>query len=233
MASLILATRNLHKVQEIRNILGDRFCYLTLMDIPEAPAVIEDAGTFAGNATKKALELAKWISQCDEKQPATKKKPQVWVLADDSGLEVDVLDGAPGVHSARFAASDPGNAANAADEANRTKLLRLMQSVPIQKRTARFRCVIALTPLIGPENENASPVCYSNEAEIQTELFDGACEGRLGFEARGQGGFGYDSLFIPAGYEQTFAELTEEVKNRLSHRGKALEKLKRQFFRHA
>jgi XTP/dITP diphosphohydrolase len=225
MVTLLLATRNAHKVQEIRGILGDRFRYSTLVDFPNAPAVVEDAATFAGNATKKAVELAKWVALSEN---APNLSP-LWVLADDSGLEVDALNRAPGVHSARFAALDPGITANATDEANRTKLLRLMQSVPQQERTARFRCVIALTPLIREENENASPVCYANEGEIQTELFDGACEGRIGFETRGQGGFGYDSLFIPVGYEQTFAELTEEIKNRLSHRGKALEKLKREF----
>ena len=115
---------------------------------------------------------------------------------------------------------------NSTDEANRAKLLQFMKDVPLEKRTARFRCVIALTPLIREANESASPVCYANESEIQTELFEGACEGRIGLEPRGQGGFGYDSLFIPAGHQQTFAELTEEVKNQLSHRAKALEKLK-------
>lgn len=229
MVTLLLATRNAHKVQEIRSILGDRFRYSTLVDFPNAPAVVEDAATFAGNATKKAVELAKWMSTVQSPQSTVKTDVQVFVLADDSGLEVDALNGAPGVHSARFAMSDTIGSGNASDEDNRTKLLHLMKDVSLEKRTARFRCVIALTPLVREENENTSPVCYANEAELRTELFDGACEGRIGLEPRGQGGFGYDSLFIPVGCEQTFAELTEEIKNRLSHRGKALEKLRREF----
>ena len=225
MITFIIATRNAHKVQEILGILGDKFRYLTLMDFPNAPPVIEDAATFAGNATKKAVELAKWVSRSAN----TPNASPAWVLADDSGLEVDALNGAPGVHSARFAALDAGNAGNSPDEANRAKLLQLMKDVPLEKRTARFRCVIALTRLIREANESASPVCYANESEMQTEVFEGACEGRIGLEPRGQGGFGYDSLFIPVGHEQTFAELREEAKNLLSHRGKALEKLKRRF----
>ena len=228
MIALILATRNPHKTQEIRDILGEKLRYLTLNEFPKAPEVIEDAGTFAGNATKKAVELAIWLSRSsDMPRPARHASPTFFVLADDSGLEVDALNGEPGVHSARFAALDAGNAGNSSDEDNRAKLLRLLKGVPLETRTARFRCVVALTPLIRQEKESASPVCYSNEGEIQTELFEGACEGRIGLEPRGQGGFGYDPLFVPAGHEQTFAQLKEEVKNRLSHRAKALEKLNR------
>ena len=111
------------------------------------------------------------------------------------------------------------------------KLLRLLKDVPREKRTARFRCVIALTP-VELETQNpkletsSSPVCYADELEIVTEIFDGACEGRIEFAPRGQGGFGYDPLFIPNDFEQSFAELGEDVKNRLSHRSKALAKLK-------
>src|SRR5258706_8930250 len=99
MVTLVLATRNAHKISEIRAILGDKFRYLTLADFAAGPEVIEDAGTFAGNATKKAVEVAKWISTLETAMPG-------FVLADDSGLEVDALRGAPGVHSARFAALD-------------------------------------------------------------------------------------------------------------------------------
>jgi len=228
MITLVLATRNGHKVQEIRDILGDQFRYLTLNDFPTAPEVVEDAGTFAGNATKKAVELARWLAQSSSPSRAIRHPSPGFVLADDSGLEVEALNGAPGVHSARFAALDTSSpASNAPDEDNRVKLLRLLKDVPSAKRTARFRCVIALTPLVRQTNESASPVCYANEGEIQTKLFEGSCEGRIGFKPRGQGGFGYDSLFVPAGHEETFAELSEEVKNWLSHRGKALEKLRR------
>jgi len=219
---IVLATRNAHKVGEIRAILGNGARLLALNEFPGAPEVIEDAGTFAGNAAKKAIELAKFLGRRPE---AMKDSNPIRVLADDSGLEVDALDGAPGVHSARFAAFDSGAQGNSSDAENKTKLLRLLEGVPEPRRTARFRCVIALTPVTTVERGNASPVCSSDEAEMQTELFEGVCEGRVAFEPNGQGGFGYDPLFIPAGYAQSFAELAPEIKNQLSHRGKALEKL--------
>ncbi len=150
----------------------------------------------------------------------------MYVLGDDSGLEVDALNGAPGVHSARFAALDTGSPGNSPTADNNAKLLRLLRDVPLDQRTARFRCVLALTPVLRLESGSASPVCYADEVELQTELFEGACEGRIGFAPRGQGGFGYDPLFTPEGYEATFAELGEEVKNGISHRAKALVKLK-------
>ena len=224
MTSLLIATQNAHKVQEIRAILGETFGYLTLSEFPDAPEVVEDAKTFSGNAAKKAIELARWVSKSELTQRASRL---TFVLADDSGLEVDALGGAPGVHSARFAALDSGRAGNSNPAENNAKLLRLLKDVPPEKRAAHFRCVIALTPLLKPESTNASPVCYADEFELHTELFDGVCEGRLELELRGQGGFGYDPLFVPVGFEQTFGELSEEIKNRLSHRARALEKLKR------
>jgi XTP/dITP diphosphohydrolase len=121
---------------------------------------------------------------------------------------------------------DSGASGNSSTADNNAKLLRLLANVPMQKRTARFRCVIALTPVIRHKLESASPVCYADEPELQTELFDGTCEGRIIFEPHGQGGFGYDPLFVPEGFEQTFAELGEAVKNRLSHRARALAKMK-------
>ena len=136
------------------------------------------------------------------------------------------LNGAPGVHSARFAALDTGQPGNSPTADNNAKLLRLLQDVPPGKRTARFRCVVALTPVLRPKGGSASPVCYADEVELQTELFEGTCEGRIGFAPRGEGGFGYDPLFIPDGHQATFAELGEDVKNQMSHRGKALAKLK-------
>jgi XTP/dITP diphosphohydrolase len=217
MTTLLIATRNAHKVGEIQAILGARFQFLTLNDFPAAPKVMEDADTFAGNATKKAVELAKWVVG---KNPAPH-----FVLADDSGLEVDALNGVPGVQSARFAALDKSE--NSPDAANNAKLLRLLADVPLEKRGGRFRCVIALVPVPGPKTEGASPVCYADEFAAQT--FDGACEGRIQFAASGQGGFGYDPLFVPDGFTQSFAELGESVKNQLSHRARALEKLKRFF----
>jgi XTP/dITP diphosphohydrolase len=207
----VIATRNAHKLGEIRAILGGASQILTLNDFPDAPKVIEDAGTFAGNAAKKAVALARWLSV---KFPPTRHLSPLFVLADDSGLEVDALDGAPGVHSARFAAPDSAKSGNTPDADNNAKLLHLLKDVPLEKRTARFRCVIALVE-INPQSAIRNP-----------QLFDGACEGRIGFEPHGKNGFGYDPLFVPVDFEQTFAELGEDVKNKLSHRARALEKLK-------
>jgi XTP/dITP diphosphohydrolase len=228
--SLLIATRNAHKAGEIRAILGGRFLWLTLHDFPDAPKVVEDAATFTGNATKKAVELAKWLA---EKPSTFNLQPSMpkFVLADDSGLEVDALNGAPGVHSARFAALDSAKSGNTPDADNNAKLLRLLKEVPPEKRSARFHCVIALTPVLLEKVEVASPVCYADEFEMQTELFDGVCEGRIIFEPRGQNGFGYDPLFVPMGFEQTFAELGDDVKNKLSHRSRALQKLQERFRR--
>jgi XTP/dITP diphosphohydrolase len=221
MATILIATRNAHKVLEIRAILGRDFEFLTLNDFPTAPKVIEDADTFAGNAAKKAVELAHWLSAARHSSLATHHS---FVLADDSGLEVDSLNGAPGVLSARFAAMDAKD--NSPDADNNSKLLRLLKEIPAAQRTARFRCVIALTPVVSEKVESASPAGYADESELQTQLFDGVCEGKIIFEPRGQNGFGYDPLFVPNGFDATFAELGDDVKNRLSHRAKALEKLK-------
>lgn len=222
MLTLLISTRNEHKVGEIRAILGSEFRYLTLRDFPKAPNVVEDAPTFAGNAIKKAVELAKWLSQSNGPEHAVD-----YIVADDSGLEVDALSGAPGVQSARFSAAESGLSGNSSPAANNAKLLRLLKDVPPEKRTARFRCVVALTPALKTQTESSSPVCYADEFELHTRIFEGACEGRIGFELKGQGGFGYDPLFIPDGFDQTFAELGEELKNGLSHRGRALEQLKK------
>jgi len=228
MTTLLLATRNAHKADEIRAILGGHFRFLTLNDFPAAPKVVEDAPTFAGNAAKKAVALARWLAESEAGNTAA-GRGNVFVLADDSGLEVDALNGAPGVHSARFAALDRGAAAagNSPDADNNAKLLRLLKDVPLPRRTGWFRCVIALAPVPSGRIEAASPVCYAGEFEAKT--FDGACEGRIIFEPRGKNGFGYDPLFVPDGHGQTFAELGEDIKNELSHRAKALAKLKRFF----
>ncbi len=223
--TLLIATRNAHKVGEIRAILGDSYHYLTLTDFPAAPEVVEDADSFAGNATKKAVALARWISSSME-DFTSQISAATFVLADDSGLEVDALNGAPGVHSARFAAMNTSHLGNSSDAENNAKLLRLLKDVPTGKRGARFRCVLALTPVLPREVENASPVCFADAMEVQTQLFDGACEGRIDFAPRGQGGFGYDPLFIPVGFDRSFAELGEAQKNGISHRSKALAALK-------
>jgi XTP/dITP diphosphohydrolase len=232
MTTLLIATRNAHKVAEIQAILGAQFRCLTLKEFPGAPGVVEDADTFAGNATKKAVELAKWLKGkhlTAEARPASDIQHSTpnFVLADDSGLEVDALNGAPGVHSARFAALDEAHASstgNSSDADNNAKLLRLLKDVPPEKRTGRFRCVIALVGVPEERIEGSSPVCYADEFAAQT--FDGMCEGRIQFAPSGHGGFGYDPLFVPDGFTQSFAELGEDVKNKLSHRAKALAKLK-------
>ena len=221
MRTIVIATRNPHKVAEIRAILGGGFQLLSLNDFPDAPAVVEDAATFAGNATKKAVELARWIYV---EFPPTRLASPLFVLADDSGLEVDILGGAPGVFSARFAAPESAKSGNTPDADNNTKLLRLLKEVPLEKRRARFQCVIALVLVPEPKTTSSSPVCYADEFKVLT--FDGTCEGRIGFEPQGKKGFGYDPLFLPVGLEQTFAELGEDAKNKLSHRARALEKLK-------
>jgi XTP/dITP diphosphohydrolase len=235
MITLLIATRNAHKVGEIRAILGEEFRYLTLNEVPSSPEVIEDTGTFAGNATKKAVALAKWlcgaqnlISNIAGLKPGA-RGDRLFVLADDSGLEVDALGGAPGVHSARFAALDTGKPGNSTTAENNAKLLRLLEDVPLDRRTARFHCVVALTSVLRSTNESASPVCYADELELQTELFEGLCEGRIGLTPRGRGGFGYDPLFIPTGYDRTFGELDEGIKNKLSHRARALALLRPKF----
>lgn len=228
MTNLYIATRNLHKVAEIRAILGADFRCESLASFPNSPEVVEDAGSFAGNATKKAVELAKWLSaQVLSQQKTSNQLEPAFVLADDSGLEVDELAGAPGVHSARFAALDTGSAGNSSAEANNAKLLRLINGVPREKRTARFKCVLALTPLLPNQESNTSPACEADEFEVHTLVFEGVCEGTLGTQLLGKGGFGYDPLFFPTGHDQTFGELSEEVKNRLSHRARALELMKK------
>jgi XTP/dITP diphosphohydrolase len=219
MTTLLIATRNTHKVAEIRAILGNGFRYLTLNDFPDAPAVIEDADTFTGNATKKAVALARWLAKHSTSN--IQHPTPNYVLADDSGLEVDALNGAPGVHSARFAALDSGQPGNSATVDNNVKLLRLLVNVPMEKRTARFRCVIALVE-INPQSTICNP-----------QLYEGACDGRIILQPRGQGGFGYDPLFVPDGNEKTFAELSEDVKNRLSHRARALQRLKQFLNQHS
>jgi XTP/dITP diphosphohydrolase len=212
MTTLLVATRNAHKLEEIRTILGPAHRCMGLDELPGAPALPETADTFEGNAAGKAIALVRWLANSRLALPDAPER--CFALADDSGLEVDALGGAPGVHSARFAALDSARPQNADDAANNAKLLRLLRDVPPQKRTARFRCVLAVLRPV-PADAIAAPI-----------LFEGACEGRIGFEPRGEHGFGYDPLFIPEGFDQTFAELGAAVKNRLSHRARALAKLR-------
>ena len=183
---LIIATRNAHKLEEIHDIFDFKNLeVLSAFDFPDVPDVVEDGKTLEANAVKKAVEIA-LATGC-------------WALADDSGLEVDALNGAPGVYSARYA----GEHCSYAD--NNVKLLEELAGKP--DRSARFRTVIALSDPGG-----------------SAETVAGECEGLLLEEQRGSNGFGYDPLFVPDGYAETFAELPSVVKNRISHRANALRK---------
>jgi XTP/dITP diphosphohydrolase len=182
----VLATRNQDKVREIREILGEGIPLRSLRDYPQVPEIPEDGCTFRENAVGKARFVSGILSLA--------------ALADDSGLEVDALNGDPGVRSARFA----GEGSTAAQ--NNTRLLQLMAGIPPERRGGRFRCVVAL----------ALP-----DGTVRTA--EGACEGRILEAPRGSRGFGYDPLFVPDGYDRTFAELDPEEKNRISHRARALE----------
>lgn len=210
--SLVIATRNAHKIAEIQALLGSRCRCLGLRDWPGAPEPAETGSTFAANARIKAEAIAGWLATLGLGGPANPAATPAadqprWVLADDSGLEVDALGGAPGVQSARFASEEFGLPGNAPDGANNAKLLRLLAPIPAADRSARFRCTLALT---------------ATGANPDTRIFDGACEGQIGFTPRGAHGFGYDPLFVPHGYDGTFAELGEETKSRISHRSRAL-----------
>lgn len=217
--AMLVATGNRHKVGEIRSILGREYRVWSMHDVLNPPRLVEEAATFAGNAVAKATQLARYLVGAPGSFQAGWGLEGLRVLADDSGLEVDALGGAPGVHSARFAHLDGGGNGNATDAENNAKLMRLLVGVPEERRTARFRCVLALLPL-----EWASA---GGEARLGAAvLFEGVCEGRIGFEPRGVGGFGYDPLFHPLGEEGSFAELGEEIKNGLSHRYRALARMR-------
>jgi XTP/dITP diphosphohydrolase len=183
MPAVLLATSNQHKTAEIRALLGPGWTAEDLSSHTDWPQVEETGATFAENAALKAVA-------------ASLRLPGALVIADDSGLEVEALNGDPGVRSARYAGE------TADDAANRRKLLAELSG---RESSARFRCHIAIA-----------------RGGAWLAGFDGAVEGCIVPEERGGGGFGYDCLFIPAGFQQTFGELPPEVKNRLSHRAAAL-----------
>lgn len=191
---LYLASGNAHKVQELAALAagspGPRLEVIGARVVGGMPPVAEDTGTFVGNARKKALALR------------TKIPADAWALADDSGVCVDELGGAPGVESAYFA----GPAGDA--RANLEKLEVVMRDVPEERRGAYFLCVLLL---IGPAGEE--------------HIFEGVCGGRLLHETKGWAGFGYDPLFVPDGYAESYAELGDAVKNVISHRARAWAKL--------
>ena len=187
--TLLIATHNAHKTAEMQAILGSFFDTITdLTSIPGMTPPVEDGSTFAENSEIKALA-------------ASVAMPEALVLADDSGLEVDALDGAPGIHSARYSGEE------GTDASNREKLLSELALPRHAKatRTARFRCVITL----------------AKGGEVVAQ-FDGTVEGRIAVAMTGSKGFGYDPLFVPEGHEKSFGELSQSVKNEMSHRGNAL-----------
>lgn len=188
---IVAATKNQHKIDEIQAITKEFGMDVVPRDAAGVPdiEVEEDGDTFEENSEKKAREIQVLCGEI--------------TIADDSGLMVDALDGAPGVISARFAGED------ASDAQNNEKLLALLETVDEDQRTARFVSVITMI--------------YPDGRKIVAR---GECEGHIIYKARGSNGFGYDPLFVPNGYDRTFAELTAEEKNQISHRAKALQKLK-------
>lgn len=192
MKTLVIISRNEKKKKELKKLLkGVKIKVLSLADIDiNVPEIVEDGKTFRQNAIKKAVTISKIVD--------------AFVIADDSGLEVDYLDGRPGVRSSRFAR------AKATDQENNRKLIRLMKDIPEKMRGATFVCTIAL----------------ADKGEL-IKCVQGTCRGRIGFESKGYNGFGYDPLFTPDGYNLTFAEMKPSFKNRISHRARALEKAKK------
>ncbi len=196
MQRLVFSSRNAHKTRELGQILGPGFVLEDLRLRPDLSEVIEDGTTFFENARLKAVTISQQVAGL--------------VLADDSGLEVDSLGGAPGIFSARYAG------AGASDEANRRKLLEELARIgPDAVRLARFRCVLAL----------------AQKGQLLA-TFEGTVEGAIVRVRRGDSGFGYDALFQPNGFARTFAEMSAEAKNAISHRGRAVGQL-RDFLRAA
>lgn len=191
MKTYVLASKNQHKAEEIKEILGKGFEIITQTEAGAGEIdVVEDGTTFEENAAKKAVAIME----------ATGKP----TIADDSGLCVDYLDGAPGVYTARYAGE------NADNEANIAKLLDVLKDVPVMKRGAKFVCVIALA-----------------EPGKEIKYFRGECSGRITDKKYGDGGFGYDPIFYTEKYEKTMGELEPHIKNAISHRSAALKKLQK------
>jgi XTP/dITP diphosphohydrolase len=184
---LVIATHNKGKVREIKSLLGDiDWNVVSLDDFNNVGEATEDADTYAGNAIAKAKYYARFTGE--------------WILADDSGLEVVALGGAPGVLSARYAGP------NASDAERRSKLLLALSETERAGRRARFVCSAAV----------------ANPGGEIVKITEGVCEGFISENARGESGFGYDPIFTPAGFDHTFGELSDEVKNRISHRAQAI-----------
>ena len=191
MKEIVIATRNEKKRKELQALLKD-LCIrpLSLKAFGNIPKIKEDGKTFEANAIKKALVVSRFTDKL--------------VLADDSGLEVEVLNRRPGVYSSRFSGK------SATDQKNIRRLLRMMEDIPKAKRKARFRCCVAIA-----------------KGGVLLKVINGKCSGEIGFEGKGKFGFGYDPVFIAPRYGRAFAQLGTSVKNKISHRAKALKKAKK------
>ena len=197
MKKIVFATNNQHKLDEIRQILGSKFEVLSLNDIDCHEEIPEDYDTLQENALQKAKYIAEHYN--------------VDCFADDTGLEVDALNGEPGVHSARYAEGTDHDS-----EANMQKLLRKLGNN--NNRSARFRTVIALI-IRSTGVEECGSVDYT------PLLFEGIVNGHIAYEKKGTEGFGYDPIFVPDGYDESFAQLGMDIKNSISHRARAVAKL--------
>ena len=201
--NLVFATNNMHKLEEVSNILPSTCHILSLHDIGFEQDIEETGRTLEDNSLLKARTV--WDYLTEHPQPL-----QIdGVFADDTGLEIAALDNQPGVRTARWAGDEHN------DAANRLKALRLLRDK--QDRSARFRTVITLITTKDNAGEEQQPLAAQMEGRV---------EGRMAEEERGEGGFGYDSLFIPDGYDKTFAQLPAETKNAISHRARAVQQLK-------
>jgi XTP/dITP diphosphohydrolase len=186
MIEILIATNNLGKVKEIKDILDShKIKILTMKDFPPLPKIEEDGKTYQENAVKKARKISEYTGKI--------------CLADDSGLEIDYLKGKPGIYSSRW-----GNS----DEERINKVLKLLENVPINKRNAKFVCVVVL---VFPNGK-----IYMVKEE---------CKGSITFNPKGEHGFGYDPIFLIPEYDKTFAELGDKIKNQISHRGKAMRRM--------
>jgi len=186
MLEILIATNNLGKVKEIKDILSShKIKILTMKDFPHLPKIEEDGKTYQENAFKKARKISDYTGKI--------------CLADDSGLEIEYLKGKPGIYSSRW-----GNS----DEERINKVLKLLENVPINKRSAKFVCVAVL---VFPDGK--------------TYMVKEECNGSIEFKPKGEHGFGYDPIFLVPEYNKTFAELGDKIKNRISHRGKAMRRM--------
>lgn len=188
MRQLVIATKNAKKLHELKRYLkGIKISVISLKEFDKSPRIVEDGSTFKANSAKKALIVSRWMGGL--------------VLADDSGLSVKALNGAPGVRSSRFAGSAKS------DRQNNRKVLKLLEGLPISKRQAKFICAVAIA-------DNGKIV----------NVIEESCDGLIAFEPKGSCGFGYDPLFLIPKYNKTFGQLGLKVKDRMSHRSKALRK---------